>query len=65
VNDRARRPVVVLGVALVPICWPVWWFAGMLAGWVGIGDLDLVVRVVAIFAFLTLVEMLSQRLTGT
>jgi hypothetical protein len=47
------------------MCWPVWWFAGMLAAWAGIGDLDLVVRVVAIFGFLTLVETLSGRFIAT
>jgi hypothetical protein len=62
--DRAPRLVAVIGVALVLICWPVWWFAGMLAGWAGLGDLDLVVRVTAIFAFLTVVEALSGKLTG-
>jgi hypothetical protein len=63
--DRARRPAAIPGVALVAICWPIWWFAGMLAACAGIGDLDLVVRIVAIFAFLTLVETASGRLTGT
>jgi hypothetical protein len=65
VIDPARQPIALLGVALALICWPVWWIAGVLAGWAGLGDLDLIVRVAAIFAFLTLVETLSGRLTGT
>jgi hypothetical protein len=32
--------VALLGVALALICWPVWWIAGILAGWAGLGDLD-------------------------
>ena len=59
---RPRLPLAVLGVALLLTCWPVWWLAGLLVGWTGLGDLDLVIRIVAIFAFLTLVEALSGRL---
>lgn len=64
--DRARLPpVAVFGAVLVLTCWPIWWFTGVVTGWTGLGDLDLVVRVVAIFAFLTLVEALSTRLSET
>jgi hypothetical protein len=63
VTGRPRLPVAVLGVALVLTCWPVWWLAGLLAGWIGLDDLDLVLRIVAIFAFLTFVEALSGRLS--
>jgi len=63
VTGRPRLPVAVLGVALVLTCWPVWWLAGLLAGRIGLDDLDLVLRIVAIFAFLSLVEALAGRLS--
>jgi hypothetical protein len=64
-SDGARSPTAILGAALALTCWPVWWLAGMLAGLTGMGDFDLVVRVVAIFAFLTLIDTLSGNLIKT
>lgn len=62
----ARRPtrLAAIGVGLALTCVLVWWLAGLLAEWAGIGDLDLVVRVVAIFAYLTLAQAASERLVG-
>ncbi len=60
---RAPLRLPVVGIALVPCCWLVWWLAGMIAGWAGVADLDIVLRVVAVFGFLTFVEPVTARLT--
>ena len=64
-TGRAPAWLAAIGVGLALTCVPVWILAGLLAGWAGIDDLDLVVRVVAVFGYLTLAQALSERLTRT
>ena len=42
-------------------CWMVWKLGGMLLALVGLADLDLIGRIVLIFAFLTLCEAVLAR----
>lgn len=43
-------------------CWVVWTLGGMLIAWVGLDDLDVIGRVVLIFAFLTACQTALERL---
>ncbi len=56
---RARA----ITVALVAACWPLWWLAGLCEDALGLDDLDLLGRVVLLFAALTLIEWALGRVT--
>jgi hypothetical protein len=42
-------------------CWVAWMLGGLLLAWAALDDLDLIGRIVLIFAFLTLCEAASER----
>jgi hypothetical protein len=46
-------------------CGAVWVLGGMLIAWVGLDDLDLIGRVVLVFAFLTACQTALERLPST
>ncbi len=43
-------------LAVLLLCWPVWWAAGAAVEAAGLGELDLVLRVCLVFVGLGLVE---------
>jgi len=49
-------------LAMLLLCWPVWWVAGILVQEAGLGELDLVLRVCLVFLALGAVERISARL---
>lgn len=58
-RGTAVRTGLVLG--LLAACWPVWELGGWLAEKLGLAALDLLVRVCAVFLFLSLVETVLTR----
>jgi hypothetical protein len=56
----AARAIVTLG--LCAACWWIWSSRLSLAGQLGIGELDLVVRVLEMFAVLSLADIAGERL---
>jgi small neutral amino acid transporter SnatA (MarC family) len=45
-------------------CWVVWLLGGMIMDWTGLDDLDLIGRVVLIFAFLTVCQTGLERFSS-
>jgi hypothetical protein len=51
-----------LTVGAVALAWALWWLAGVVEVWTGLDDLDLLGRVLVVFAGLTGAEMVLARL---